>query len=677
MNTKEYKKIVDYVIDLVRKGEIKVGEKLPTERALSTELQISRNSTREALRYLENMGVIECKQGSGNYVTCDISRTLSSMLDMMLCLEKFNREELDYFRKSIDKMVCSIIIEKHEDLDNVADRAMDLLQNKVNSVEDEIEIDKNFHMFLVNETDNRLLILLLKAMAELYRSAIDSVLAVANNEQKKGFVNAHIEIVDAIRKGSKAKCDAAVEKHYMFVEETVKQAKLDEYIKERKSKQKELNLSANILLDGDEDSEYIYEKDYLTGLYNKDKFFFEVDKYIKEHPDEKLLLWASDIQGLRYINEKYGVDSGDRVIQCIAEKGKGYEDYIFGGRIDGGSFCALMKDIGLDFGKINDLLLDGSENNELDIPNVIVKNGIYFIEKDDILSSKAMYVRAVVALQSIKNSCDYVIKVYDEKMREEILINRQMEEDAKKSLLNGEFKVFFQPKIDVAQKKIGGAEALVRWIHPKLGFMNPGMFIPLFEKNGFIKKIDLFVWEEVCKSIVEWKNKGIALVPISVNVSKKSFEDENLAEKIIEIVDKYEIDHNLIEIEMTEYSCLGDMEKIYNTIRTLHKSGFPIALDDFGTGYSSMIVLSKFDLDTMKLDMSLIRNDNPRKKKNALEFALQLAKMMQLKTVAEGIETEEQAERIRSLGGDYIQGYFYSKPLPKDEFEKYLKEGIK
>ena len=119
------------------------------------------------------------------------------------------------------------------------------------------------------------------------------------------------------------------------------------------------------------------------------------------------------------------------------------------------------------------------------------------------------------------------------------------------------------------------------------------------------------------------------------------------------------------------------MDKIYNTINQLHKSKFPIALDDFGTGYSSMIVLSKFDLDIMKLDMSLIQNDNPDNKKNALEFALQLAKMMQLKTVAEGIETEEQAKRIQSLGGDYIQGYYYSKPLPKEEFEEYLKNNLK
>ena len=214
----------------------------------------------------------------------------------------------------------------------------------------------------------------------------------------------------------------------------------------------------------------------------------------------------------------------------------------------------------------------------------------------------------------------------------------------------------------------------MRWIHPQLGFMSPGIFIPLFEKNGFMVQLDFWVWEEVCKILSQWKKENLHVVPISVNVSRNSFEDAELADKIIALVDRYEIEHSLFEIEITEYSCLENFERIQNTIKQLHDAGFIISLDDFGTGYSSMVVLSKIEIDIMKLDMSLIQNDNAGDKRSALEFALQLAHMMQFKTVAEGIETEDQVERIRSLGGDYIQGYFYSKPLPEAEFETYMKK---
>ena len=212
----------------------------------------------------------------------------------------------------------------------------------------------------------------------------------------------------------------------------------------------------------------------------------------------------------------------------------------------------------------------------------------------------------------------------------------------------------------------------MRWFHPELGYLHPGLFIDLFEENGFITKLDLYIWEEVCKTIVDWQKRGIKVVPISVNVSKKSFEDANLAEKIIELVDRYGIDHSLFEIEITEYSCLGNPDMIQNTIKQLHDAGFVIALDDFGTGYSSMIVLSRMHLDILKLDISLILNDNADAKTNALEFAMKLAHMMNLKTVAEGIETEKQVRRIEELGADYIQGYFYSKPIPKADFEDFM-----
>ena len=203
--------------------------------------------------------------------------------------------------------------------------------------------------------------------------------------------------------------------------------------------------------------------------------------------------------------------------------------------------------------------------------------------------------------------------------------------------------------------------------------MNPGVFIPLFEQNGFICKLDYYVWEEVCKTLKSWEEQGLRIVPVSVNVSRRDFEDELLAEKVIKLLDKYGVAHENFHVEVTESAYSDNPQRISETIRKFHENGFVVELDDFGTGYSSMTALSDLDLDVMKLDMSLIRNDDPKSDKSVLEFSMQLAKMMQLKTVAEGVETEAQVERISSLGGDYIQGYYYSKPLTVGQFEEYIR----
>lgn len=226
--------------------------------------------------------------------------------------------------------------------------------------------------------------------------------------------------------------------------------------------------------------------------------------------------------------------------------------------------------------------------------------------------------------------------------------------------------------MDVKSEGTSGAEALVRWNNSELGFLSPAKFISIFEQTGFITTLDFYVWEKVCRTQKRWKDEGRQLVPISINISRRDFDDSNLAEKLIAIADKYNLDHSLLHIEITESAYSDNLDAIKETIGKLHDAGFEIELDDFGSGYSSMQALSILPLDVMKLDMSLIRNDDPDSEKNVLKFSMQLAKLMGLKTVAEGVENEEQVKRIVDLGGDYIQGYYYSKPLPEKEFEKYL-----
>ncbi|MBQ3907173.1 MAG: EAL domain-containing protein, partial [Lachnospiraceae bacterium] len=257
--------------------------------------------------------------------------------------------------------------------------------------------------------------------------------------------------------------------------------------------------------------------------------------------------------------------------------------------------------------------------------------------------------------------------------RQDLLLKQMILGSADDALKDDQFKVYYQPKHDFHTDQTCGAEGLVRWHHPDIGFMNPILFISLFEQNGFITKMDFYVWEEICKTLKKWEKDGVPVVPVSINVSRRDFEVPDLAGRITELVDSYNIPHEMVHVEVTESAYSDNPERITDTVRRLHDNGFVIEMDDFGTGYSSLIALSSMDLDVLKLDRSIIENDRPGSEKNILEFSMQLAKMLHLKTVAEGVETKEQMERISELGGDYIQGYYYSKPLPADEFAEYLR----
>lgn len=413
------------------------------------------------------------------------------------------------------------------------------------------------------------------------------------------------------------------------------------------------------------------EKDSLTGLYEKDFFFRKVEQYLKDYPDEDYVMWACDIQGLKIINEKYGFEMGDEVIKYLATGKKPFDGIIFQGRIEGDKFAALVLKTTLpkiyEITKLPDMGLD------FPVQNVVVKHGLYHIRRKTSLRPQGMYDRALLAIQKIKNNYEVFLAEYDDVLRKELLVQRQVAENAQQALAEHQFVVYYQPKFDLHSNRTNGAEALIRWIHPELGFMNPGVFIPLFEQNGFICKLDYYVWEEVCKTLKSWEEQGLRIVPVSVNVSRRDFEDELLAEKVIKLLDKYGVAHENFHVEVTESAYSDNPQRISETIRKFHENGFVVELDDFGTGYSSMTALSDLDLDVMKLDMSLIRNDDPKSDKSVLEFSMQLAKMMQLKTVAEGVETEAQVERISSLGGDYIQGYYYSRPLTVEQFEEYIR----
>lgn len=412
------------------------------------------------------------------------------------------------------------------------------------------------------------------------------------------------------------------------------------------------------------------ERDSLTGLLSKEFFFVKATEHITQHPDQHYVMWVSDVIGLKLVNEKYGIKIGDAVLKTLANGQDNFQGFIFGGRIEGDKLAALIHEE--NFASCLEKLKCHTTGLKFPVPGIVVKHGFYHIHPNSTLPVQGMYDRALLALQKIKDEYDVIVAEYDDALRKDLMMHRQIEEDAEKALQEHQFEVYYQPKHNLHLGRTTGAEALIRWIHPELGFMNPGVFISQFEKNGFIRKLDLYVWEEVCKMLKTWKEEKKRLIPISVNASRRDFDDDVFAQKVIDIVDRYELDHSYFHIEITESAYSDNPEKIINTVNFFHANGFIVELDDFGSGYSSMTALSDLNLDIMKLDMSIIQNDNPDSDKNILEYSIHLAKMMKLQTVAEGVETKKQVERVTSLGGDYIQGYYYSKPLPRQQFENYL-----
>lgn len=415
------------------------------------------------------------------------------------------------------------------------------------------------------------------------------------------------------------------------------------------------------------------EKDELTGLYTKEFFYKYANEYIKEHKNSRFNIICSDVENFKLVNDRYGMDNGDETLAYLAEGiPHNVRGIVIGGRINGDVFV-FLQDAGESDGLSEELvekIINGSA-----ISVMSVKFGIYPIAGDIPVSS--MVDRAMIAVRHIKNQYGTNVAYYDEKVRESIMQEQQIVESMETSLKNGEFIVYYQPKRDIINDITGGAEALVRWIHPKLGFMNPGVFIPIFETNGFISQLDNYIWDQVCITLGKWRDEGKPLVPISVNVSRRDFERDDLAERIISKLDKRNLPHELLHVEVTESAYSDNQQKIDMTIEKLHEAGIIIELDDFGTGYSSLAVLNDMKIDVLKLDMSLVRSDNPDSGRSTLEFATLLGRMLKVKMVAEGVETQEQSDRVKSLGCDYVQGYYYSRPLPVEEFEQYLLDNTK
>lgn len=415
------------------------------------------------------------------------------------------------------------------------------------------------------------------------------------------------------------------------------------------------------------------ELDDLTGLLTRQVFFHKAEELLKSMPDEQFDIIISDIKDFKKINEVYGEKIADDILRCQGDfLSPAISDTLLIGRYGGDRMVLFGTHENIKKVRSHEaaeLYFEAMRRSGL--PTTITKFGVYENVEHNI-SIISNCDKALLALSSIKDNYDEIFAFYDDSIKRKIAVQRRIEECMYNSLKQGDFKVYYQPKHDTVTGRIVGAEALIRWIHPEYGFMSPGDFIPLFEKNGFVVECDHFVWKRTCENLKRWQNKGIRTVPISINASKLTIEKPDLITRIQEPVKDNQISPKQLHLEVTETLMENNIDELVTKLNSLRLIGYQIELDDFGAGYSSINTLSTLPIDVVKLDMSFMKEFGDAKRSKVLAASINLAKELGYKTVSEGVEYEEQCEVLGILGVDIIQGYLYSKPLPEEEFEQYL-----
>lgn len=412
-----------------------------------------------------------------------------------------------------------------------------------------------------------------------------------------------------------------------------------------------------------------FKYDRLTGLYSKDFFYQKVRERLAERSERKHFIICANIENFKLYNDAFGRGEGDLLLQKFADnmRSQNGKDGICG-RYGADRFMCLREQETSDCPSIMDGVCFSSFAKKM--KNVSLKFGVYEIT-DYSVPVDRMFDRALLAAESIKGQYNKTFAVYDDNLRAKLVHEKAITDDMEAALSEEQFVIYLQPKYSLVNECMVGAEALVRWIHPEWGVMSPGEFIPLFEKKAFISRLDKYVWEKVCVLLSGWKSKGYPLIPISVNVSRVDMYQSHLEEYLLELTKKYEIEPSYLHLEITESAYAETPNQIFSTIEKLHKLGFIIEMDDFGSGYSSLNMLSQMTLDILKLDMKFIQNEMSKPvNRSIMNDIIAMAHKMHLSVVAEGVETGEQMKRLQSMGCDYVQGYYFAKPMPVEEFEK-------
>ncbi len=415
---------------------------------------------------------------------------------------------------------------------------------------------------------------------------------------------------------------------------------------------------------------YRADHDMLTGIYNRQAFYDRTEKMLQASPNKPYLLVYWNIDHFKIINDLFGTQTGDRILKTIALNFRrlipGHGTF---GRLESDHFvtCFQKGDFELEE------FVQRVEQNLIDHHLGYTVNfsiGIYEID-DVTLPISIMCDRANLAHSTIKGNYLKRYAYYDDALRNTMLQEQEIISEMKSALDDGQFKIYLQPVFSLSSESPISAEVLIRWKHPVKGLISPGVFIPLFERTGFIEKLDNYVWEEACKYIESRRKRGLTPLPLSVNISRVNLYDKNLSSNLIDLVRRYNIEPDMLKLEITESAYTENPEQLLTTMTTLQSFGFSVLMDDFGSGYSSLNMLKDVPVDILKIDMRFLGGfETSSRAGNILTSVVRMAKWLGIPVIAEGVETKTQVDYLRSIGCDRIQGYYFSPPLPVEEYER-------
>lgn len=440
--------------------------------------------------------------------------------------------------------------------------------------------------------------------------------------------------------------------------------------------------------------EYRYQKkslvqtafvDPITGGLNDAAFLKRYQRLAPELKPNTFCVVFLNVRDFKWANAKLGTEAGDRLlayIYRILDANIRKENQELAARGESDQFFLLLKEshASVIAARLNEMVreMNRFQNTELPPWPLSFRQGACMIETPgtDML---ILQDRARMASQAQRRDSPDSCVFYDAQFAEQLRREKELNDLFEESLENHYFQVYLQPKVGLAQDVLEGAEALVRWDYPGRGLIYPSDFIPLFEKNGKICRLDFYVFEEVCRMIQRWQKDGRPLIPVSVNLSRQHFHEKNFLDKFVRTARAYEIPAGAIEFELTESIFFSDQQLaiVKEALNEMHNRGFTCSLDDFGSGFSSLGLLKEFDVDAIKLDRSFFLNMGSEKARDVIACLVDLSKRLKVKTIAEGIETLEQVDYLSGISCDMIQGYYFSRPLPISDFEKWSASKIR
>ncbi|MCM1541209.1 MAG: EAL domain-containing protein [Blautia sp.] len=414
---------------------------------------------------------------------------------------------------------------------------------------------------------------------------------------------------------------------------------------------------------------YRMSHDELTGLYNRAYFYEQVENTVRQNRNKKYYLMCTNISGFKIYNQLFGEASGDDVLLTQAEllrKTTGIAEIY--GRLSGDEFGLLIPEENFSEEAIN----RHTQTMQNEFSNSLYRMHIYagvYVINDREESAAQMCSKAKMAIDSIKDEYDTFFAYFDEQLLEKTLYERRLVGELEKALEEEQFCIFLQPQVRT-DGTVAGAEALVRWQHPEKGWILPGDFVSVFEHTGLLWKVDKYVWEEAARRLKIWQSAQKEDWHISVNISPGDFYHLDIYETFTGLVEKYRIEPRSLKLEITESMFMKEVKNKLKVLQKLRDYGFEVEIDNFGNGYSSLNILKDIHLDVLKMDMSFLRGSRqPERSWAIIQTIVDLARDLDMRVVTEGVETEEQVERLKAFGCELYQGYYFAKPMPVDEFE--------